>query len=310
MTTSPLIITITIIFILAIIATVIVYFRDTVKYYRSYFDSLSKLLQTIFIFIALWISVYTILSTNQNTEKLFENLEGYKNNISEIGGAIDELSHKLKELPVQIDNFSNSIDTLNRIVINQSDNYKTNTKTLNSSVNNFSSSLNMFEENINKYNNQLNKIVESTDKQLEIWKEQQSILLDEFSRKPILNMYFKDTTQTGDSIKINEIILENSGNIEANIRTIFIFIPQNILLDAEQEKFKKYRKVDQKQSFRLIAIGTTAEIISAKSKIEIPFDVSLSEINRRITYRIDYFSKYISGMEQNTVKLKMNKNSN
>jgi archaellum component FlaC len=220
--------------------------------------------------------------------------------------SLGSVSSKLKKMPEQIEKFSNSIDSLNFITNKQSEKFEENTHKLNATIKSLSNSVNEYEKNINNYSSKLESIVKLTNQQLEIWKEQQRVLLDEFSRKPILKLELKEYSSKKDTSYITDFILKNSGNIESSIRAIFIAIPSDMILTFKSESFIKYKTLDNSVTYRFEPSGTNVEIVSAGSSTILPCVMKLlrKKVVEGIAYRIDYYSKYDSGNKNDNIIFK------
>jgi len=294
----------TVFIVLTILTTIIMYFLQTDKDKKFEIGSLSILLQTLFVFVTLWITIYTIKSSNSDTEELFTNLNSFNSQLLEMNTSFDELSLKLKEMPKQLNEFSDTIDSLNNITIRQNEDFKNNSRKLNYSISELTQSVAGYDKNINNYSQQLSTVVDLTDKQLVIWKEQQRVLLEEFSRKPILRLNPKEFSFNDDSCKINDLILKNDGNIEANTRVIFLFFPSESQVLLKSPMFTFYKRQDGFDAYRLFPLDTNLEIIAAGSDIIIPCKINIpSKYRGLIDYRIDFYSKYNSGKELKTMQL-------
>jgi hypothetical protein len=282
--------------VLTIILMIIVYIIKTEKSKRSEFTSLSTLLQTLFVFITLWITIYTIRSNNSDTKNLFDNLQKFNSQFSQMEASLGNVSDKLKEMPILIKSFANSIDSLNIGIERQKKDFQANTKDLNKTIKDLSVTVQGYEQNINNYSKQLKTVVGLTNEQLIIWKEQQRVLLDEFSRKPLLKIGVKNIKFNSDTCEINDLIISNDGNIEANTRVIFLFFPTDGFINVNSNMFIFYKNVENDKTYRLFPIDTNAEIIAAGSDIILPCTIKiLKKYKDNIRYRIDYFSKYKSG---------------
>lgn len=293
-----------ILFALTILATIILYLKQTDKGERFKIASLSMLLQTIFVFITLWITVYTIRSGNSDTKELFNNLNSFNSQLVSINTSFNVLSENLREMPDQLKKFSNTIDTLNFIIKKQNEDFKSNTEKLNISINNLTQSVAFYEKNISSYNQQLSKIVELTDKQLDIWKEQQRVLLDEFSRKPILGLKPKEFVCSNDSCTINDLLVINDGNIEANTRVLFLLIPSESQAIVNSSMFNYYKKQGGFTVYRLLPLDTNLEILAAGADIIIPCTIKIPlKYRHSIEFSIDFYSKYNSGRVSNKIIL-------
>jgi hypothetical protein len=278
--------------------TIILYIKQTESSERLKFGSLSTLLQTLFVFITLWITIFLIRSSSSDTQNLFNNLDAFNNLFSQMNSSLNEVSIKLKEMPVQIGHFAKSIDSLNISIDKQKSDYQASTRELNNTINELSTSVKDYEKNINDYSNQLKTIVELTDKQLVIWKEQQRVILDEYSRKPILKLSPKEQKVYHDTCEIIDLVISNDGDVESNIRTVFLFVPSNSSVTLTSPSFN-YWKTDisiSQMIYTFYPQETNIEVVSAKSSIIIPCSIKLAKIYRnQIGYKITYNSKYISG---------------
>lgn len=290
----------TLFIIISIVLTIIIFIRKPKK-----FIARATLLQTLFVFFTLWITIFTIRSSNSDTQNLFLNLKEFSTQFSQMESSLDDVSVKLKEMPRQIENFANSIDSLNNGINQQKKDFQANTKDLNKTIKELSASVSGYEQNINNYSQQLKSVVDLTDKQLSIWKEQQRVLLDEFSRKPILKLETKYTIFSNDTCEIVDLIIVNDGNIEANTRVIFLSIPSNGLIEINSTVFKFYKNIDNFSSYRLLPFDYNIDIIAAGSDIIIPCSIKiLKKYKDQIAYRIDYYSKYSSGSQIGIIIIK------
>jgi len=291
--------------ILTIILTIIIYVRKTEKGERLGFTSLSTLLQTIFVFITLGITIYIIRSGNSSTQQLFDNLNNFNNQFSNINSSMQSVSHKLKEIPELIEIFSESIDSLNIVIKQQKDDFQENTNKLNKTIEELSTTLDGYEKNINDYSLQLKSIVDLTGKQLIIWKDQQRVLLDEFSRKPILRIDPKETKFLNDTCEIIDLVLVNDGNIEAYIRVIYLVLPPEGLVSLDSPWFEYYKKFGNEIYYKFNPYDTNVEIIAAGSDIIIACKLKVLKIFKdKIGFRVDYYSKYKSDKEINNIIIK------
>ncbi|MEK7263449.1 MAG: hypothetical protein AAB071_02930 [Bacteroidota bacterium] len=292
-----LFIILTILFFVTLIILTKKYFEQTVYENRWKFDSLSNLLQTLFIFVALWFTIFTIVSGNSDTKILFENLQTFSTQFSNMDTSLNDVSIKLIQMPEKIESFSKSINSLNDVVVQQKLDFQKNTKQLNITIKELSNSVSDYEENINNYSSQLKSIVEQTDKQLIIWKEQQRILLEEYSRKPKLKLLSKDISRNSDTIVINDIVIQNDGNIEANVSAIFLTIPFQNLDSVVSPAFVRYKDNNNVSVIYKYNpdIGSGIEIISAGSSIIIPCKITYQHLpTNTIKYQINFWSKYYS----------------
>lgn len=295
---------ITIIFLVAIVITIIVYKKKTAVEERYTFSSLSTLLQTLFVFITLWITIYTILSSSHDTEKLFDNLKIFSSQFFKMDSSLSNVSEKLSKLPKQLDEFSESVKALNKLQTEQAEEFKKNTKLLNETIISLHNTVKDYESNIVNYSNQLNSIVKQTDQQLIIWKEQQRIMLDEMTRKPILRMTPKIFKVSNDTLVINDVLLINDGNIESFNRAIFLEFPKADIDSISSPSFKLYHTDKRNVTYRFSPYDTNLEIIAATSSIIIPIYIRLTNRQKTfINYRIDYYSKYDSGRIIDYMKL-------
>jgi predicted nucleic acid-binding Zn-ribbon protein len=195
--------------VLLILVLIIVYLKTTEPLKRYEFNSIATLCQTILIFVTLFISIYVIISNRKDTQDLFIKLQTFYSQFSKMDSSLEDVSIKLKEMPHQIDLFSQSIDSLNHAINKQGYDFKTNTQKLNATINSLSSSVKGYEDNIHNYSSQLESIVKQTDKQLIIWKEQQSIIRDEYLRRPVLTIEPVNTSTIGDTLFINDFLVRN-----------------------------------------------------------------------------------------------------
>lgn len=284
-------------FILCLIAFTIVIYRQKTEVSKILkFESLSTLLQTLFIFVTLWIAVYTIQSSNSDAIELFNNLKSFNSKISAMSKSLDDVSNKLSELPDKLNSFSKAISSLNDVVVQQKKDFSKNTESLNKTIQGLSLSVSDYEKNINNYSNQLRSIVDQTDKQLTIWKDQQRILLEEFSRKPKLTIEPKEIKTIGDTCVINDIVIKNDGNIEANIRVIFLTFKIDQFYSLKSDRFEKYQThiIENEYDYRFLPFETNVDVISSGSSIILPCYIKIKNSFRHIRYEIDFYSKYYS----------------
>lgn len=282
------------------IATVIAYFRTT----DSRFQRLSTLLQTIFVFITLNVAIYTIYSSDSDTQKLFENLQRFNDQFENMESSMDDVSQKLKILPNQIEAFSKSLDTLNSIAYRQSEDFKMSTTELNTTIDKLATSAKNYEENISNYSSSIERLVDLTDQQLLILKEQQRLLLDEYSRRPEFKLETKPK-YSNDTCEIVSVVLKNDGNIEANVRSIFLFVPSQSVIVFHSQAFQFYKTDWGYNQYLFHASGTNAETIAAGASISIPFSMKIYRGNaHNIGFRVDYYSKYQSGLIPGVLAIK------
>lgn len=286
----------TIFIILTIVFTIILYVKQTESSERLKFGSFSTLLQTLFVFITLWITIFLIRSSNSDTQNLFNNLNAFNNLFSQMNSSLNEVSLKLKEMPVQIGHFAKSIDSLNINIDKQKNDFRANTGKLNKTIEGLSVSVNDYKKNINDYSQQLKTVVNLTDKQLTIWKEQQRILLDEFSRKPELKLQPKDKKIYNDTCEIIDLVISNDGNIETNTRAIFLYLPSNSSAILSSPSFQYWKTEDAVMIYKFDPRDNTVETIAADCEIIIACSIKiLQRYSNQVGYRIDYISKYKSG---------------
>lgn len=303
---------------LIVVSSFVHYFKTSPKSERWKFGPLSTLFQTVFVFVTLWITIVTIRESNSDTENLFNNLEKFGQQFSKMDSSLEGVSEKLQEMPKQIENFGKSIVALNNGIDQQRRDFAANTKHLNETIRELSNTASEYEDNIKRYNEQLELVVDMTDKQLAIWKEQQRVLLDEFSRKPILRLEAKRTSIDRDTCLITDLVIVNDGNIEANTRMILLIVPSLGFVDLKSEFFKPYQEdrvvLDEKvhslafmaKSYRFVTVETNIEIVAAEARIIMPCSIKmLNGFEKMIGYRIDYFSKYKSGRETGNVSVKV-----
>ena len=298
---------VTIFFSLTIITTLVIYIKSIKPTKRLEFNSFSTLLQTLFVFITLFITIYIINSSSSDTQKLFNNLRIFNSQFTKIESSLEDVSIKLKEMPKQIELFSKSIDSLNEVVNVQNRDFKINTQKLNSTINSLSNSVKDYEKNIHSYSSQLESIVKLTNQQLDIWKEQQKVLLNELSRRPILKLEAKEISIKNDTSFVNDLVLTNNGNIESSISVIFLKIPSEIILFVDSEFFEKIKTRDNLVIYSFNPSGTNVAVISAGAPIILSCRLKLLTKKWKtisIGYQIEYYSKYDSGSKIDNIKIK------
>jgi hypothetical protein len=283
---------------LTLASTIFLYIKQTKPKEVWHFNSLSTLLQTLFVFVTLLVTIYTIQSSSEDTQTLFSNLQEFNKQFSQMESSLADVSVKLKEMPEKIEAFGKSIGALNNTIDKQTRDFQANTLGLNQTIGRLSSSVDGYRENIDNYSQQLTTIVDLTNKQLVIWKEQQRVLLDEFSRKPVLFLRKKAYAYNKDTCEVTGIDIGNDGDIEANIRAIFLFIPSDGFIGLKSEQFVPYQKGDGNDIYRFVPLDYNTEIVAATASITIACSFKvLSKFKDAVGFRIDYYSKYKSGRE-------------
>lgn len=220
-----------------------------------------------------------------------------------MGSSLDSVSDKLRMLPSSITEFEKSINELTFSSNSQAERLKNTTEELNSSVGELTKSIFEYKQFIDDYGEQLSEVISVTDTQLMIWKDQQKILLSEFSRKPILNVKKLNCSIAKDTIRIEGFTIENKGEIEAEIQSIHIEYITNYK-HITQQCFEPYR---QNKKRYLYHCGLFNSI--PNSGMSIYFE-SVCNVNTENKYKIEiaYKSKYESNVFEKTIDLSDCKN--
>ncbi len=83
-----------------------------------------------------------------------------------------------------------------------------------------------------------------------------------------------------DTCEIVDIVFVNDGNIEANVRVIFVFVPIQAFINFESSQFKFQKNDLGYKVYRLGPSGTNAETIAAGSDIILPFSLKILKNTR------------------------------
>jgi hypothetical protein len=221
--------------------------------------------------------------------------------------SLESVSIKLKEMPQQIDIFSESIDSLNSGIIRQGKDFKANTLKLNTSINSLSTSVKDYENNIQNYSTQLETITKLTTQQLAIWKDQQRVMLDEFTRKPKFKLETKDIVINNDTLIINNFIFTNMGNIEATILGLMIKVRIGNNISIKSDYFNM-KDEDNDYFFYSSNVSIWSNHVMAAGAIGIlPCNLKLLKkkgIPLSIGYQIEYTSKYDSDVKLDSIVIK------
>jgi hypothetical protein len=275
----------------------IYYIRTTKKEDRWKFQSISNLLQTIFVFITLEITIYVIIGSNEDMSKLFDKLEGFYNKMSRMDTSLMKTSDRLSKLPGQLDTLSISVKDLNNVVNAQKEGFERNTSQLNNSVGSLTSSINEYEKNIKDYSSQLNKIVSATDKQLIIWEKQQEIVKKEYERRPKF-IFTISCHENNNKIYFSSINITNEGNIDAELISFSIFLPKKLFYITDKGFFSKEYENEMEYKYQIIEsyilIPDIVRVFKIDGFIDNLKDNEL-DVLCMISYRSTYESKSIKG---------------
>ena len=235
--------------ILTIATIAVIIFR----YYRSFkgskdnfwsdilkWNNLSGLIQTIFVFVTLWFSIFTIIQTeksisssNKSTEATLKELQRITQSSDNVRTSIDDVGRSLGRLPEELDMFSKGITDLNEVLAFQGREASINIANLHQNVDDFGKAIENYKQFLDSYNERIEEIIDQTDVQLAIWKDQQKIINEEYSRRPILTVLQRKPTLTDTTISITSLIVRNLGNITGNVKTLSILINKDFVLDFQ-----------------------------------------------------------------------------
>jgi hypothetical protein len=280
----------------ALLVLIILYLWHTRPVERWQVGNLSDLLQTVFVFVALGFTIFTIQSTSKDTETLFKNLRGFDTLFSKMDSSLGDVSVRLEEMPKRIEEFGNSVKFLNNTIDKQTKDFQSNTKTLNETITRLSESVNDYRQNMNNISQQLKTIVDLTDKQLMIWKEQQKLVLEEIARRPQLTIRRNGEIVEKDTCEIVDVVIENNGNIEATINAVFLSFPSDGFVSINSPPFALISKKEGEDVYRFDPSNSNIAVMTAKKSCIIACRLKVLKRSKdAITYEIDYFSKYDSG---------------
>jgi len=254
---------------------------------------LLNLLGFILSCLAIWFSLKTSSQSQKTAQLSINNLQNISEQTGLMGNSLDSVSKKLKMLPKSISEFEKSINALTNSNANQAKNLKNTTTDLSESVNELKESVYEYKSFIDNYGKQLNEVVSLTDTQLMIWKDQQKVLLTEFSRKPKLAVKKLNCTTENDSVSIEGFIIENSGEIEAEIQSIHVEY-LTTFHHFTQQCFQPYRENRSRYVYHcqlFNSIPNLAQPIRFKSKCSINDE---NKFRIEIVYKSKYESSFLN----------------
>jgi hypothetical protein len=115
----------------------------------------------------------------------------------------------------------------------------------------------------------------------------------------------KEQKLYNDTCEIVDIVITNGGNIEANTRALFIYLPSNSSASLNSPSFKYWKTEDGLMMYKFDPMETNIETIAAGCDIIIACSIKLLQGYRnQIGYRIDYYSKYKSGKQPGILDVK------
>ncbi|MBI5916238.1 MAG: hypothetical protein HY842_12755 [Bacteroidetes bacterium] len=290
----------TVFVVLLSIIIILRYFSHYKKGERTNFSNLATLIQTIFVFVTLWITIWTISSSNQTTVDTLNELKSISSSSSAVNDGLEGVSEKLKEIPRELEQFSITLNSLDKSLVSQQGQVKDNIKRLKNNIDGLNKSVQQYQMFINNYSGQLEKIVNRTDEQLAIWKDQQKILLEEFSRKPDMTFDISKCQKIGDTLKINELAISNNGNIMAEVIAIKLEIPTEILDTFSIEGWELFSKYNGNTNYITTwpfnSVPNHPGIVKP-NEFRLVFPKSSMPRTYPIVYKITYQSKYLDAVK-------------
>lgn len=279
------------------------------RYYKDKeFQKYNSLIELFAIFFAIWFSIDSIEGANQTLKKYQENTDQLRNlyytALAE-KSTMDSLSLKLSQIPVQLDQFSNSLQMMNSVVRDQYGFFNQGVQGLNENISGLKQGVIASKEYVNSFNSEISRIVELTDKQLKIWEEQQKIVLDEYKRRPVLELVKDKLIENDSSLIITDLILKNTGNIEAEVDAIIFSIPKKDLLKFDIENSKQIDSGTDYLTYQF-SINTFSKLLSIEGgsvKLKAYIQYRRFNILPIISYTIHYSSRYKSGMKSGYIPL-------
>lgn len=251
-------------------------------------------------------SYYTFYESKKATTSTISNLESISEYTKNVQNSLDSVALGLENLPKKLDTFSLAIDNLNRTVNGQQEEFINKTKNLNESVDLMTKSISNYQEYVINYSTQLEEIVKLTDQQLEIWKDQQKIVRDEYSRRPKFEITAVGCDMNDGKMKIKGISIWNNGNIEAKIESLRISFDNSIYkLSKETKTFTEFRN-DSELSIYYFKANQFGKETNVIPDYGVNMDFPLEEIgkgNISIYILLAYSSRYDANRISKTIKL-------
>lgn len=235
-----------------------------------------------------------------STQKTIQTLVGIDGKTGTLNSNLTSVNNKMTELPIAIETYSNSLGGLNSTLKEQQSSILKATTDLNSSFQNLDEGIDQFENNLLRYNNQLDKIIAQTEEQLIIWKEQQQIIKDEYSRRPEIELALDECKVVNGKPTYKKLIIVNNGNIEAKLDNMQIYTSiKAIIPESKQTCFKKIGQDENYNHYQLIC--DKVELVpNQKYAYEFQFENS-DWMAGVINYKISYISNYESKTIRNKI---------
>lgn len=277
------------------------------KYKRGKFLEQKSIIEFISIFVSIFFAVLTIYQTTEaikssqeDSSVLIKKMDNIISSANNAKNVLDSVSFRLGRLPNELDKFSISIRNLDAVVQTQQNKFLENIQSLKENVGGLSSSIGDYKNYIDNYSIQLKKIVAQTDAQLMIWKEQQEIMKKHYSRKPEISLSIFEKSENDSTLEIKKLIIQNTGDIYADILHIVISIPEQYSLTKDplknwnfintQNGYKQYQYDSPNGSYFSVAAGSGHWIdIELKGYLK-------KKSPKKIGYSIFYKSYNIDGV--------------
>jgi len=290
--------------IIAIIFTIVVFIFYKYEKSNSRWNRKAALLQTIGVVWALVFAVYSIQSANNGTNATINEINRLFSTSKKLSDQFEKLSSNLSSMPKQLESFSNKLIILDSTIGKQQKNISSNLENIRNTIADFNKSIFTYKNSIDDYSSQLSKIVSATESQLVIWKEQQSIVKKEYSRRSVLTLAPTKCLQNDSTFTIEGIKVINDGDIEANLIAIVLIVNTNDVISFDNQITKKTGTVGNDDYFQIDFSNLYPKQISQHDKINYSdFKITL-KVNKElkkttrtqyyISYKINYQSQYSS----------------
>jgi len=169
---------------------------------RTLFDKYKGIIEFNAVMISLIVALFAYEGSTSDFDNLMNRFENIISSVEESKETLKSVKESLTYLPEQIDGFSNSINSLNRVVSRQRDQ-------LEKTLEDFSGSIKGFQKSVDD-------------------------MAQRFDRRPDLKIDFK-SVETDSSIVINNIVITNHGSLLATIFVIRFQIEEKSFISFELE---------------------------------------------------------------------------
>lgn len=291
--------------IVASLFTVVILILFKLEKDSTRWSRIATLIQTVAVVWALAFAVYSIESANEGTDKTVKEIGRLFNASTELSTQFEKLSSNMSTMPAQLEKFSNKIAELDSTVDKQQHNLSSALNDFKNNISDFNQSLSTYRNSVSDYSSQLSKIVRATDSQLVIWKEQQAIVKKEYSRRPILYLEPARCIQSDSTVTIEGIIVVNTGDIEARLDAIILFVNTKDVVDVDNIVTRR-SKTEKGTDFFQINLGnlSPSNLVAQHERAGVQeFRITL-RVNKEliktvglpysISYSIRYESRYSS----------------